>query len=296
MLERISNLLENKYEEIKLVEEEEHGVILRAKNQYNKNKEIIKAIYYTQKTKNFLLSEIQNISELEHNSLVRLNNFFAEESKDLSVYFICQEYHEQSLAKYIYLNQGMDPRIYQKQIAEIAEAVKYLLSNNISIIQLDPTKIYINSENIPKIRDYGILEIGGSPIQNDSNGINNLPLNNLEHNENLYVWVIGCLLYYMIQGKPFVPEVFDIKNMKAEGAQELDLVVLEHTLVHGYNRATLDGVLQLLSDDNIRAQSLTINKQEVKEKKKKKKLPALLYNIYIYIYILHIYIYYILYI
>ncbi|ESO89163.1 hypothetical protein LOTGIDRAFT_154250 [Lottia gigantea] len=157
----------------------------------------------------YILAEIRSLLELRHPHIVAMYDLILQDN------FACivMEYATQgNLEKYTIHHHPIDDQFLSQSFSQILSAVAYCHSRFIAHKDINPSNILIFNNDCVKIADFGLAvkchdSCGCLVLCEDYLGQNSYLapeiLNRCPHNAmSSDVWSLGCLLYFMLCGKP----------------------------------------------------------------------------------------------
>lgn len=163
---------------------------------------VIKLASLTNKiAKQLVLNETAILQELNHENVIKCRDIF--QSKN-NCYIITDLYDGGDLEKIIFRNKSMHEKDIREIIYGIYKGLLYLNERHIVHRDLKPANIFMDSNGIPKIADFGFAIKSNKPFRDISIGspIYMSPEGLLlhEYGPKTEVWGFGIMIYEMLHG------------------------------------------------------------------------------------------------
>ncbi|VDP05779.1 unnamed protein product [Soboliphyme baturini] len=163
----------------------------------------------TQENKDNLIFEIRILKKLSNPHIVQLNDFFWDSE---NIYLILEYCGGNDLSSFLKRHSALAERVTKKFLQQLAIALQYLRSHNISHLDLKPQNILLTSGCPPllKLADFGVAQCLKS--SDEKHGFRGSPLYmapeillSHKYDAKADLWSVGIILYECLFGQPPFP-------------------------------------------------------------------------------------------
>jgi len=216
------------------------GIVYLARDTQLEREVAIKTLTRKQQASASLLNEAKNVSKLNHKNIVTLHEIGVHESATYLVY----GYIEGESLKQRLKSARSIPKIKAARlIARLLDALQYAHENGIVHRDLNPANILIDTEETPKILDFGISQSISADTTSDVSGTANYlapeVLSNGEVGPQADLFSIGLVLHEMLTGRM----VFKGENPMAVMYQVVNENILPPSKFNQDIDPALDGIV-----------------------------------------------------
>ncbi|KAL1707211.1 kinase-like domain-containing protein [Schizophyllum commune] len=214
------------------------------------------------------MREASLLKDLEHPNVIRFYEAIATESMLTLVFDFC----DSDLKQYMRQHGALPLDVARSFMKQLLEGTAYCRKSNIIHRDIKPENVFLSSDGVLKLGDFGLSCTIGLPIKKYRNEVvtlwyraPELLLGSTSYGPAIDVWSCGCILAEMIQGTPLcrgadiqgqlnaisrATEALsrkELENMKKE-APELDISasrfprIFQWTLRRSVNKATPDAI------------------------------------------------------
>lgn len=248
-------ILDSKYEIIKVLGQGGMGVVYLCKNNRLGNLWAIKEVNSQWRNQVDFLAEPNILKNLSHIGIIRIIDIFYENDN----LYIVEDYIEgKTLREFIDANGSLSSELVKHISLQLCSILDYLHSLNPPIVYRDlkPSNIMITPSNKVVLIDFGIARIykegqeGDTVILGSKGYIAPEQLVNVQSNAQTDIYSLGATMYYMITGKsislPIEPMLQE--NYSDHAARPLVKVIQKALAVETENRYS--DVKQMMSELN----------------------------------------------
>lgn len=152
-----------------------------------------------------LVSEIGILKKLKHEHIVEMKDFVWD---DNYIYIIMEYCGGGDLSHFVKSKQRLPEAVCQRFLQQLASALRYLRSQNVSHLDLKPSNILLSSKRNPilKIGDFGLAQ--HMPEEDTSSTMKGSPLYmapeivlKRQYDAKVDLWSVGVILYECLFGK-----------------------------------------------------------------------------------------------
>ncbi|KAI3384446.1 hypothetical protein SNEBB_001281 [Seison nebaliae] len=154
-----------------------------------------------------LYQEVSIHRSIDHTNIIKFQSAFRDNSNWYIVLELC-EYG--TLADYVKHHKKLSQYEARFFLFKLFTAVEYLHHNRIIHRDLKLTNVFLNDDLIPKIGDFGLATVVKTEddekhtLCGTPNYIAPEILSKIGHGQQVDIWSLGCILYYLLMGKaPF---------------------------------------------------------------------------------------------
>ncbi|GAB6019905.1 Serine/threonine-protein kinase ulk3 [Chamberlinius hualienensis] len=176
-----------------------------------------------------LLTEISILKKLKHDHIVQMLDFLWD---DNYIYIIMEYCGGGDLSSFIKSRRNLPERVVRKFLQQLASALKYLRSANISHMDLKPQNILLSSptNSVIKMADFGFAQY--LTVHDDASALRGSPLYmapeillNQKYDARADLWSVGVILYECLFGRaPYSSSNFTELAAKIKNPKPIEIV------------------------------------------------------------------------
>ena len=197
-------VVKKRYQDLEYISAGAQGSVVAATDSLTGGKVAIKRIELTQSYLKFNYREIEILTRVEHDNIIKVTDIFTpvQRQSDMTYFYIVMELMEGTLNR-IETELGVDH--INTIIGDIIYAVHYLHENNIIHRDLKPGNIGINHDSKVKLLDFGLANLESNTKLTEKMSTRSYRAPEiwlgLHYGTKIDMWSIGCILAELCFGK-----------------------------------------------------------------------------------------------